>query len=106
MQIFSTLPADARKSLARKELRRRGLTPQPLDDCRLWLPFLLLSELERLENLLISEAQASSIEAMTPGGRVAFAEILGAALRAIDGADTPNEPARRALGQLLQFKAA
>lgn len=102
MKIFSTLPAEVRKSLARKELRRRGLVLRPADDgYRLWLPYLSLAELERLENLLLSEAPVTSIEAMTPGGRAEAAAILGAALRAIEGASTPNDAACAAVGQVL-----
>jgi len=103
MQTFLTLPAEVRKMLARRELRRRGLAPRPPDDdCRLWLPYLSLAELERLENLLIAEP-GGTVEGMTPSGRAAFAEILGVALQAVDGADAPpNEPARAALKQQLQ----
>lgn len=101
MKIFSTLPADVRKLLARKELRRRGLAPQPVDDCRLWLPYMSPADLDRFENVLLSEAPGSSIEAMTPGGRAEAAEILGAALRAIDGASVPDDRARAALMPLL-----
>jgi hypothetical protein len=102
MKIFSTLPAEVRKGLARKELRRRGLVIRPVDDgYRLWLPYLSRANLERLENLLISERPATSVEAMTPGGRAIAAEILGETLHAIDCAAVPDDSARAALRPLF-----
>ena len=66
MKIFSTLPAEVRKMLARKELRRRGLVIRPPDDnSSLWLPYMSLADLQRFENVLLSEAPGSSIEAIT-----------------------------------------
>lgn len=106
MTIFSTLSADARKALARKELRRRGISRRPVDNRRLWLPYISLADLERLENVLISEEPIVSIEAMTPKSRGELADIVGATLRAIDTAGVPNEPARREVDQLLRELAS
>jgi hypothetical protein len=101
MRTFLTLPAEVRKVLARRELRRRGLAPRPPDDdCRLWLPYMSLAELEQLENLLIAEP-GSHIETMTEPGKATLAQILRATLRAIDGAAIPDDNARAALRPLL-----
>lgn len=51
MKIFATLPADARRALARKELQRRGLKFNDSADTMAGLSFSTDEELARMEEL-------------------------------------------------------
>lgn len=87
MKIFATLPADVRKALARKEMRRRGLSqPRPSGEWRDLLPHYSADDLERMESLCAQWAGVP-LDATPPEVSAELGALLRNAVRALREAD-------------------
>jgi len=104
MKIFATLPGDAQKALARRELKRRGLLAGPQHDVS-WLRFLTVAQLERLV-LLCEQHERVPIDELPAAARAELDVLIRAALDAITSGAACSPPmddaARAALAQRLQ----